>query len=81
MTKKKCLILLIAVMLLSSCTVFKRNAMVEGWPDYFEVPAGSTVNIKMNIEGEERTYQIKTPKGGAFFSIDAQADVLATKGK
>lgn len=83
--KAICFGLLIAS-ILSSC-VTKPVYIVEGMDDYVPIPVGTDLVVEVPFSGNAVNNEpvglarIKTTKPGAFFSIDAQKDVLKARVK
>jgi len=84
MIRTLCGSLLISLMLLtaSGCAMFTPVSVVEGTDDYIELPKGTVIKaVPLNITGKPEVYDITLVKPGAFFSTDAQAEVLQARAK
>lgn len=57
--------------------------IVEGTTDYIPLPAGYIMkDVPMNLDGTGvKTYDIKLVKSGAFYSTQAEADVMQARKK
>ena len=54
--------------------------IVEGTDDYIPLQKGTVISgVSLNITGEPALYDIKLVKDGAFFSDDAQGEVLQAR--
>ena len=64
----------------TSCTFNKVN-IIQGTDDYIPIPKGTEISVPLNIEGEAKTYKIITQKSGAWYSVEAQKEVLQARAK
>ena len=53
---------------------------MEGTDDYIPIPKGTVIKaVPLNITGKPEVYDITTVKDGAFYSTQAQAEVLQAR--
>ena len=81
MIRTLCASLLISLTLfVSGCSLLKPVSIVEGTDDYIPIPKGTVIKaVPINITGTTESYDVVTQKEGAFFSVDAQGEVLQAR--
>jgi len=64
----------------SGCAMFTPVSVVEGTDDYIPLPKGTVIKqVPLNITGKTEVYDITLVKEGAFYSVDAQGEVLQAR--
>lgn len=84
MTKTLCGVLLIGLIVFNGCSAFKPKQVnvIEGIEDYLPLSKGTVIkDVPLNLNGEVKKFDVVLQKEGAFYSIEAQDDVLNAKRK
>ncbi len=77
--KRMFVLLSIALTLLSSGCATKPKGVLVGFPDYFEIQAGTVLEAPMDFGSGPQPTKITTTQEMGCYSASAQVDVLSVK--
>ena len=72
--------LTVLTLLCSGCvTLGNQKTLLVDWPDYFDLPAGSTLVLQIDRGAGPHSEEVTTQKDMGCYSLTAQADAMAIK--